>query len=239
MCRKVSFASSSPCRSAKATPPRNKSLVRPSSAECRSKSSPCYPGGKPGAYIIPDGVTNILGNAFESSVNLTTVVIPKSITRLPGYAFASCSSLTNITIPASITLLGDRAFVVCSSLTAVYFCGNAPALGSSFVFYNANKATLYYLPGTTGWTATLGGRPCVLWNPTTPIGHPNFGVQPSGFYLPVTGTPNIPILIEATTNLTGSAWTKLQSCTLTNGAIQYIDTQWTNFPNRFYRLRSP
>jgi hypothetical protein len=32
-------------------------------------------------------------------------------------------------------------------------------------FIGANNATVYYLPGTTGWATTFGGRPTVLWDP--------------------------------------------------------------------------
>ena len=51
----------------------------------------------------------------------------------------------------------------CTSLTGVYFQGNAPSLGGSYVFYGDNNATVYYLPGTTGWGTTFGGRPTALW----------------------------------------------------------------------------
>jgi hypothetical protein len=32
------------------------------------------------------------------------------------------------------------------------------------VFYGDNNATIYYLPGTTGWSSPFGGRPTALWN---------------------------------------------------------------------------
>ena len=37
-----------------------------------------------------------------------------------------------------------------------------PALAGR-VFQGDNHATVYYLPGTTGWGATFGGRPTALW----------------------------------------------------------------------------
>jgi len=51
----------------------------------------------------------------------------------------------------------------CTSLTALRFAGNAPSLGGANVFQGDTKATVYYLPGTTGWGATFGGRPTALW----------------------------------------------------------------------------
>jgi hypothetical protein len=68
---------------------------------------------------------------------------------------------------------------------------------------------------------------------------PGFGVLSDQFGFTITGTPNIPIVVEASTNLKGASWTPLRSCSLTNGSIYFSDPQWTNYPNRFYRLRSP
>ena len=51
-------------------------------------------------------------------------------------------------------------------------------------------------------------------------------------------TANIPIVVEAYTNLE-IVWTPLRSANLTNGSFYFSDPQWTNYPGRFYRLRSP
>jgi hypothetical protein len=68
--------------------------------------------------------------------------------------------------------------------------------------------------------------------------HPTFGIGPNGFGFTITGTTNIPILIEACTAL-GSEWLPLQTLTLTNGEFYFSDPDWTNHPTRLYRLRSP
>lgn len=73
-------------------------------------------------------------------------------------AFISCSSLTYITIPSSVTFIATGAFDYCSSLEGMYFEGNAPGLAQFF----GNNATVYYLPGTSGWTSTFGGCPTAL-----------------------------------------------------------------------------
>ncbi len=59
------------------------------------------------------------------------------------------------------------------------------------------------------------------------------------FGFTVTGTTNIPIMLEATPYLTDPAWTPLQNCTLTNGSLYFADPAWTNFASRFYRIRWP
>jgi len=67
----------------------------------------------------------------------------------------------------------------------------------------------------------------------------DFGVRSNHFGFTIEGAANIPIVVEASTNLFTIPWTPLQTCTLTNGAIYFRDPQWTNHPGRFYRVRSP
>jgi uncharacterized repeat protein (TIGR02543 family) len=124
----------------------------------------CYPGGKSGAYQIPNGVTSIGNQAFQGCVSLTSVTIPGSVTSIGYQAFQGCASLASVTIPDSVTSIGYSAFSGCDSLASVYFKGNAPSPGSS-VFYNA-PATIYYVSGTTGWGATYGERPTAVWTST-------------------------------------------------------------------------
>ena len=109
-----------------------------------------------------------------------------------------------------------------------------------YVVYD-NSPTVYYLPETTGWSdfANNVGVPTVLWNPQTQTGDGSFGVENHQFGFDITGTTNIPIVVEAATNLTGGPWMALQNCTLTNGSVYFSDPQWTNYPSRFYRIRSP
>jgi len=82
---------------------------------------------------------------------------------------------------------------------------------------------------------TFAGCPAVLWNPQPQ----NLGVLTDGFGFTITGTINIPVVVEACTNLASATWTSLKTCTLTNGSIYFSDPQWTNYPARLYRIRSP
>ena|SRR6185436_18480069 len=52
-------------------------------------------------------------------------------------------------------------------------------------------------------------------------------------------TADIPIVVEACTNLASANWVPLQSLNLTNGAFYFNDPNWTNYPARNYRIRSP
>jgi hypothetical protein len=67
----------------------------------------------------------------------------------------------------------------------------------------------------------------------------SFGVRQGGFGFNINGTANIPLVIEASPDHLAGPWVSLQSCTLTNGSIYFRDPQWTNYPSRFYRIRSP
>ncbi|MHC1765210.1 MAG: alpha/beta fold hydrolase [Verrucomicrobiia bacterium] len=91
--------------------------------------------------------------------------IPESVTSIGDYAFANNHNLTSVTIPESVTSIGNMAFAACW-LTGVYFYGDAPSAGSNVLWgYGNDGACVYYLPGTTGWGPTFGGRPTALWPP--------------------------------------------------------------------------
>ena len=64
-------------------------------------------------------------------------------------------------------------------------------------------------------------------------------VRTNNFGFNITGSTNIPIVVEACTKLGSASWIALQTCTLTNGSLYFSDPQWTNSPARFYRIRSP
>jgi len=80
-----------------------------------------YPGGKTGAFTIPNSVTSIENFAFSGCTSLTSVTIPSGITSIGNYAFQSCNGLTSITIPDSVISIGNNAFSLCTSLVSVTF----------------------------------------------------------------------------------------------------------------------
>ena len=169
-----------------------------------------YPGGRAGSYSIPNTVTSIENAAFQFCSGINSVTIPSSVTNIGWAAFMFCANLTNVTIPKSVASIGDYAFAS-PSLAQLYFHGNAPSFGRDLLFGSTN-AIVYYFPGTTGWAATIGGRPAVLWNPQIETGAGSFGVGLNGFGFIIRGTPNIPIVVEFSTNLNSPEWIPLQSC---------------------------
>jgi hypothetical protein len=107
--------------------------------------------------------------------------------------------------------------------------------------FGGDNATVYYLPGTTGWEPSISGpgRPTKLWNPLAQTSDGSFGVRQNRFGFNITGTADIPLIVEASTNVTVRSWVPLQSCTLTNGLLYFSDPQWTNYASRVYHIRSP
>jgi len=190
--------------------------------------------------IIPNSVSTIGNNTFGGCTKLTSITIPNSVTNIEDNAFYDCFDLVNVTIPDSVTSIGGSAFYNCTSLTSVYFKGNAPNADST-VFWLAT-GTVYYLPGTMGWGATVGGLPTALWplpNPVIVNSGRNFGVQTNVFGFNIAWATNLSVVVEACTNLADPVWQRLETNTLISGWSNFSDPNWTNYPSRFYRLNSP
>jgi hypothetical protein len=79
----------------------------------------------------------------------------------------------------------------------------------------------------------------LLWNPLIQAGDSSFGVCSNRFGFNIAGTANIPVVVEACTNLDCPVWTPLQTLTLTNGLSYFNDSQWLDYPGRFYRVTAP
>lgn len=79
-----------------------------------------YPSGKADEkFAIPNGVTELGGNAFYGNVNLKSIEIPSSVTIIGGSAFDRCKNLSKITIPNSVTSIGIGMFYGCTNLSSV------------------------------------------------------------------------------------------------------------------------
>jgi hypothetical protein len=161
-----------------------------------------------------------------------------NVTSIGDWAFSQCTSLTSLVIPDSVTNVGDYVSAYCSSLTGIYFQGNAPNI-DSFAFDNENYATIYYLPGTTGWGATFGGAPTALWKPWIDSPGTSFGVQTNQFGFDINWASGRTVVVEACTNLANPIWHPIGTNTITAGSSYFSDPAWTNYHGRFYRFRSP
>lgn len=191
---------------------------------------------------IPDGVTSIWNCTFAFCTNLASVTIGHSVTNIDFYAFSCCSSLTTVTIPATVTYIARLAMNGCTSLTGIFFEGNVPGPGIDDPFGFDCIATVYYLPGTTGWGPTFGGLPTAPWVLPYPViltAPLSFGVGTNGYGFVISWATNASVVVDACTDLANPTWSPAGTNALVEGWSYFSDPEWTNHVNRFYRLRSP
>ncbi len=156
--------------------------------------------------------------------------------------FASCDgaagdSQNEIEETYLLPMVEDVVFGGAGALQRLLFTGDAPSVATNALAGSA--ATVYYLPGREGWSASLGGRPALLWNPA-PVPGAGFGFQNGVFGFTLSGTALIPVHVQAAANLTSSVW-----YTITNTAIDAAGTLHVRDPEspahagRYYRVVWP
>jgi len=62
----------------------------------------------------------------------STFTIPNSVTSIGNQAFDSCTGLTSVTIPSSVTSIGDSAFTYCRGLISVTFSTGSAITSANF-----------------------------------------------------------------------------------------------------------
>lgn len=144
-------------------------------------------------------------------------------------------------VASRVTSIGNYAFYYCTNVIGIYFNGDAPSFGA-FVFAVDDSATIYYLPGTTGWSSTYDGLSTALWflpNPLILSNGSDFGVQNNQFGFTITGPSGLFIVVEACANLASPVWSPVATNNLIGGSYRFSDFAWSNYPSRFYRLSPP
>jgi hypothetical protein len=190
------------------------------------------------SVTIPNSATDIMPYAFWRCGSLTNVTIPNGVTTIEGWAFSGCTNLTSITIGNSVTYIGNEAFYGCSNLTAAYFDGNALPDETDPFDWDGN-ATVYHLPGTTGWSATFSGRPTALWLPRVQTSDTGFGVQTNRFGFTINWANDRVVVVEASPSLANPIWLPVATNILTGGSLHFSDPDRASYPSRFFRIRSP
>ena len=79
------------------------------------------------------------------------MMLPESLTYIRGEAFQSCPNLTKITIPANVTEIGDNAFKDCETLETVNILALNPTLPELAVFENTPVKTVHYAGTEAQW----------------------------------------------------------------------------------------
>ncbi len=112
-----------------------------------------------GGLVIPNSVTSIGENAFESCTGFTGALnIPNSVTTINSSAFYGCNGFSSLNIGNSVTYIGENAFYGCSGFTGSLNIPNSVNTISNSAFY-----------GCTGFTGSLN-----IGNAVTTIGENAF-----------------------------------------------------------------
>lgn len=193
-----------------------------------------YECGALRSVSLPETLRTISDLAFASCSSLERLVIPTGVTNIGTAAFMMCSSLAALYLPPTLATLGDAVFLECVNLQRVYFAGNAPTLGSYEPSDSAERPTLYYLPGTTGWSNTLSGYETALWNPQVNLST-TAGATST---LTITGAPDLPVGVESRTNLLSGSWEVVVGFTNLTGGTWAFQSPATD-GSRFFRVFGP
>jgi hypothetical protein len=186
-----------------------------------------FPEGYTGNYTIPDSVTTIEPGAFANA-SLTNVTIGSGVTNIQG----------ETTTFGTDTEYSNGPFEDCYNLIGVYFRGNAPE--ASWVTFAGDNVTAYYLPGTSGWDAFSSNAEVqvALWLPQIQTADGNFGIQANQFGFDTTWASGQTVIVQAATNLSNPVWSPIATNMLASSSFYFTDPQWTNYPDRFYRVSS-
>ena len=82
--------------------------------------------------VIPEGVTEIGGGAFENCKKIQSVSFPKDLRIIGASSFENCTSLSELTVPESVIWILDAAFKNCTSLKSVRLLCSVNS-----IYYNA------------------------------------------------------------------------------------------------------
>ena len=88
-----------------------------------------------------------------------------------------------------------------------------------------------------GWSDTLAGRPVVVWD--AQIASPGLAATGNGFNFSIGSSTNLPIAVEATTNLVTGSWLRLCATNVSGGTTTFVDTDAHNYLRRLYRIVGP
>ena len=119
---------------------------------------------------LPESVTSIGNNAFDSCRSLTSVNIPESVTSIGKGAFVM-SDLTSITISKNVTSIGEGAFCDCTYLITAVLPDGLTSIGA-YAFGECSNLTSIVWKGTTYTDNTefntdvsgiSGGAPVWVW----------------------------------------------------------------------------
>ncbi len=110
--------------------------------EKATKKLICCPGGKSGAYTVPQGIQQIGDSAFYGCHLLTDITLPDSVTSIGNLAFQGCGHLNNLVFPDSVMTIGDRVFINCESLTTLSIPDSVTSIGKDMFSHYSMTVTV-------------------------------------------------------------------------------------------------
>ena len=99
--------------------------------------------------IIPEGVTKIEPNAFQTCLSLQKVSFPSTLKWIGRYAFYGCTALTSVELPAGLEVLDCFSFGECTSLRRVTLPLNFSIGNEGYIPYNGPFEGCTALRGVT------------------------------------------------------------------------------------------
>ena len=89
-----------------------------------------YPIGKEDTtFIIPNGITCIIGGAFRDCKNIKSITLSKTIVYIEEESFYNCGSLESVEIPNNVISIGYASFYKCKSLSVLSIGDHVSSIG--------------------------------------------------------------------------------------------------------------
>lgn len=116
--------------------------------------------------VIPDGVTEIGGNAFIGCQLLENVRLPETMTKIGNGAFTNCPLLGSVKIPSGITEIGNDVFRLCKSLSEINIPSTVTKIGG-YAFYGCESVESVDIPSTVESVANYAFGSCTALKSVT------------------------------------------------------------------------
>ena len=115
---------------------------------------------------IPDSVVKIEPNAFDGCTNLKSVIFGKNLQFIGCEAFRGCTSLQKVILPSGLQMICEAAFYCCHSLTEVSIPDSVTGLGPNAFGMCRNLTGVRYRGTKKSWNAMNRNR---RWKHKSPI----------------------------------------------------------------------